>query len=170
MNLDQLANLAEIIGMVIVIVSLIYLNIQVRQNTTMLRSTAIQGATDQVVEMYDSLIASEAMTDIFMRGLPDPDSLTGVETGRFFAWWMRAMFIMQNWYFQTQQGLVENGTFSSMCKLFTDMSETAGLMQFWGARKHAFDPGFVKFMDDEVFSRQGDKNYRVLSAAKRSDK
>jgi hypothetical protein len=59
MNLEQFANVAEIVGMIMVIVSLIYLNIQVRQNTTMLRSTATQGATDQLVGMYNSLISDD---------------------------------------------------------------------------------------------------------------
>lgn len=163
MELEYLANMAEVAGMIIVVISLVYLTIQVRQNTIMLRSTATQGATDQVANTYSLLVADESMTDIFMRGLPEPESLSPVEIGRFFSWWMRAMFIMQNWYFQTRDGLMHRSALDSLGKLMTDMGQTAGLKQFWAARKYAFDPEFVKFMDDDVFSRKADENYRALS-------
>lgn len=165
MNLEQFANVAEIVGMIMVIVSLIYLNIQVRQNTTMLRSTATQGATDNLVEMYDSLISDESMTDIFMRGLTDPDSLSPIETGRFFAWWMRAMFITQNWYFQTREQLLDRSTLDSLGKLMSDMGQSPGLQSFWKARKFAFDPDFVRFMDEELLARDGSSEYRPLSTS-----
>lgn len=77
--------------------------------------------------MHDTLISNEDMTEIFMRGLAAPDALSEVETARFYAWWMRANFIMQNGYFQTQQGLVDAATFNSVCTLFTDIS---GVPQF----------------------------------------
>lgn len=63
MILEQMANIAEILGIVIVIVSLIYPNVQVKQNSVMLRSTATEGVTDHLVEMYDSLISSENMAE-----------------------------------------------------------------------------------------------------------
>jgi hypothetical protein len=164
MNLEYLANLAEVFGMIMVVISLIYLNIQARQNTIMLRSAATQGATDQVADSYTLLISDEGMTDIFMRGLPEPESLSPVENGRLWSWWMRAMFIMQNWYFQTRDGLMHQSALNSLGKLMTDMGQTKGLQQFWAARKYAFDPEFVKFMENEVFNQQANENYRALSS------
>jgi len=49
MTLEQLAQLAQIIGTFFIVVTLIYVSIQVRQGTEMLRSEARQAiaATDQ---------------------------------------------------------------------------------------------------------------------------
>jgi len=106
MPLEQLANIAEVFGMIVIVVSLIFLTVQVRQNTSMLRSTATQGAIDQVSVMYGPLISDPSVTEMFIKGLDDPSTLSPVETGQFFSFWLRGFFIVQNWYFQTREGLM----------------------------------------------------------------
>ncbi len=163
MGLDVLANVAEITGIVIVIISLIYLNVQTRQNAKMLRSAATQGATNQIARMYEALYSDASMTDVFMRGLDDPQSLSSVESGRFFSWWMQSMFSLQNWDFQTRDGRMGKSALESVCKLLTDLGQTTGFQYFWSNRKFAFDPEFVRFLDDDVLARTPDASFRVFS-------
>ena len=164
MNLEHLANLAEITGIMLVVVSLAYLNVQVRQNTKMLRSAANQGAAEEIQQMYAPLISDATMTEIFIRGMQDPDSLTPVEHGRFTSFFMSSTFVLQNWYFQTREGLVESNTMNSLCKLLADMSESPGHRQFWTSRRYAFSPEFVEFIEEQVLKQGGDKNYKPFQA------
>ncbi|MBL6691364.1 MAG: hypothetical protein ISP91_13320 [Pseudomonadales bacterium] len=62
MNLEQLANLGELIGGVAVVASLIYLAVQIRQNTRMVKSSTL------FREHLDELIARTplAQGDIVM--------------------------------------------------------------------------------------------------------
>ncbi|MDH3990589.1 MAG: hypothetical protein OEV34_15755 [Gammaproteobacteria bacterium] len=42
MGLEYVANIAEIVGVILVVVTLVFLSLQIRQNTQALRSTTIQ--------------------------------------------------------------------------------------------------------------------------------
>ena len=76
MTIEQLANIAEVFGMILVAITLIFLTVQVRQNTKALKSSAASSAHEQVgTQLYRPLATDESLADIFVRGLDDPASL-----------------------------------------------------------------------------------------------
>ena len=107
MNWEALAAVSELVGAVAVVVTLAYVAIQIRQNTSALRSTATQGAHDQASGLYDLLATDGTLAEIFARGLTAPDSLSVEETARFFSLSMGFMFRYQNWYLQTRSDLID---------------------------------------------------------------
>ena len=165
MPLEQLANIAEIIGIFVVAITVIFLAIQMRQNTKMLRSTATQGAHDQMTSIYRPLMTDPSLTDLFMRGLNEPDKLSAVETGQFFSFWLHAFFIYQNWYFQTREGFMEEELLNGFSRLMTDLHQTPGLRNFWEQRKYVYAPAFVRYMDDDVVVRSPTSGYRPFTVA-----
>ena len=162
MPLEQLANIAEVFGMIIVAVTLIFLTVQMRQNTSMLRSAATQGAHERISVMYEPLISDPSLTEIFLKGMDDPSKLSAVEVGRFVAWWSQAFFVVQNWYFQTRNGFMDDELLNGFSLLMTDMFQKPGMKSVWEQRKYMFAPEFVKFLDDEVFSRSPSPGYQVF--------
>ena len=72
MPLEQLANIAEILGMLVVAVTLIFLTLQMRQNTKALRSSAAQNAHEMAETIYSRIIEDADLTDIVLRGFSDP--------------------------------------------------------------------------------------------------
>ena len=59
MNLDQIANLAEITGVVIVVITLIYLSLQIHQNTQAMRSTGAQATHQNLAAGYLTLATNQ---------------------------------------------------------------------------------------------------------------
>ena len=59
MNLNDLANLGQIIGALAVVVSLIYVALQIRQNTNAVRSAAAQVVHEHFASWYH-LLANDA--------------------------------------------------------------------------------------------------------------
>ena len=143
-------------------VTLVYLSIQVRQNTAALRSTATQGAHDQTAALYDLLSSDPELAEVFARGLMSPDALDQSETARFFALSMGFMFRYQNWYLQTRSNLIDRELLDSWAKVLGQLSATPGYQQFWKQRRHVFAPEFVKYLERKVFSSQLDPTYRPL--------
>ncbi len=99
MSLEQLANIAEVFGMIVVAVTLIFLTLQMRQNTKAQRSTTTHNANEMAVAIYNPIVMDEKVADIIMRGLRDPKLLTEVEMARFTAHWQNAFFTWQNWFY-----------------------------------------------------------------------
>ncbi len=164
MPLEQLANIAEVFGLFVVAITLIFLAVQMRQNIKMLRSTATQGANDQITSFYDPLISDPTFTDLWVRGMKEPSNLSAIETGRFFSWWLQAFFILQNWYFQTREGLIDEELLNSFSKLMTNMGQTPGTKYVWEERRYMYAPDFVSYVDD-LIGKSPTHEYQPLGVA-----
>ncbi len=90
-DLQYLANLGEVIGAVVVILSLIYLAIQVRQNTHAQRTENYSRALDRVAAMQSMLSQDGEMSLIFSKAVLDSSKLTPQERVRF-TWSMYEAF------------------------------------------------------------------------------
>ena len=59
MSLEDLGNIGELVAAIGVIASLIYLAIQIRQNTQSVRSSAVQASVRDTTEIIDLLVRIE---------------------------------------------------------------------------------------------------------------
>lgn len=167
MNWDALAATGEIIGAIAVLITLVYLALQVRQNTAALRSTATQGAHDQVGSLYRTLSTDPDLAMIFVRGCNDPDQLSDIETAKFYSVCMQIFFYVQNWHSQTQGGFMDDQLLSSWLRVATDMYKTPGFQRVWEQRKHIYSPSLREYLDVEVFSKDSHQQYEPLGVAKK---
>lgn len=85
MNWEAAGAMGEIIGALAVILTLLYLSIQLRQNTKASRLSAVQAASENSSRFSELLAADPALNELVWRGLRDPDSLDPVEARRFVA-------------------------------------------------------------------------------------
>ena len=129
MPLEQLANIAEIFGMFVILITLIFLTIQMRQNTAAMRSAATREAHQQLAQYYEMHARNDAVRDTMIKGLSDPVALSETETSRFFSIMMIAAVNFQNWIIQTQSGAMEG-------EILSDRS--AGLAGLLGRTKVRF--------------------------------
>jgi hypothetical protein len=90
-QLESLANLGEIIGAIAVVVSLIYLAVQVRQNTQAQRTENFSRALDRVAAMQATLSQDSETSAIFSKGVAEPSELKPKERMQF-TWAMYELF------------------------------------------------------------------------------
>ena len=97
MTLEQYAYLAEIIGMAIVVVTLIFLVLQMRQNTR-----TIQGSTiDSVTQTQQAELRwSSDISDVFSKAIERPTDLDSSEAWKMSEWLISAMAARQNEFLQ----------------------------------------------------------------------
>ena len=169
MNWDALGAIGEIIGAVAVILTVGYLAFQIRQNTAMLRSTATQGASEEVASIYHTLCTHPDLAMIFVRGLDTPNELSDTEMARFFSLMMMTTFIMQNLYLQTQDQFMDESVLLSWSRVMKNASATPGFQLFWARRSYIFSPKFREYLEAEVFVKEGegDPDYRPLGVAQK---
>ena len=75
MNWEAIGAIGEIFGAAAVVVSLLYLALQMRQNTRQLRRAELNAAMDQQSAHRRALMTSPDLGMLFARGLADPSSL-----------------------------------------------------------------------------------------------
>ena len=106
MTLEALGNVGEFVGGVAVIASLIYLALQIRQNSKTVRVAAYQSfreANDRVLlAMAQGPPAAETLT----KGLPDLRALNPTEGFQFMTLVVSLLHSFQTAYFQHRDGLL----------------------------------------------------------------
>ena len=71
MNLNDLANLGQIIGALAVVISLFYVAHQIRQNTNAVRSATAQTVHEHFAKWYHLVAADDELAQIVAKGLRD---------------------------------------------------------------------------------------------------
>ena len=154
MPLEQIANIAEIFGMIVVAITLVFLTMQMRQNTRAIRSSAAQNVNEMAVAIYASIVADAEVADLLVRGLRDPDTLTDVETARFIAHWQSSFFTWQNWFHQWREDALDDGTWEGFSRLLNDIYQTPGIRYFWQQRRQYFSGEFREHLETNVFTQE----------------
>ena len=83
MNWEAISALADVIGVLLIVISLIYLGIQVRQSNQMALAESERELLDHWRQAVAGISKDDRTTDIFLRGLNDFDSLSNLEKMRF---------------------------------------------------------------------------------------
>ena len=162
MNWEAIGAISEFIAALAVVVTLIYLAIQIKQNTSALKSSATQSSHDQLSTLYDLLASDSELGEVFARALVSPDTLSNVETARFFALMMSVFFRLQNAYLQTRANIYDEEFLESWLKVHRQISGTPGFKHFWLQRRFMFTPKFVAFLESEVFTAERDPEFHPL--------
>ena len=91
MDLDSLAKLGEFVGGIVVVISLIYLAYQVRQNTQSLRSENYARVLERMSTVQAQLSMDPELHHLFMVGAEDPARLSPADRIRF-SWALYELF------------------------------------------------------------------------------
>ena len=82
MTIQDLGSLGELIAAIATIATLVYLAIQIRQNTTSSRTATYQNIVSTGIELGITFARDESFADLFARGAANPERLTPAEAIR----------------------------------------------------------------------------------------
>ena len=106
MNLTDLANIGQVIGAIAVVISLIYVALQIRQNTNAVRSATAQAVHEHFANWYQLVAADSELSQIVATGLRDYGSLSEEERVRFIATFMSFLSYSQNAFLKWREKLL----------------------------------------------------------------
>ena len=159
MTLDQIANIAEISAAALVIVSLIYVAIQIRQNTKATRISTSQAFIDTHGKAVMHIFGDKEFRDIYWRGLKGLSNLHGSETAAFAAWSIHTFRIWESFYYHWQEGVFDDHLWVGWKIQLCDLFGYQGIREIWGARNHQLSGEFREFVDNEVVSAESKPLY-----------
>jgi hypothetical protein len=146
MTLDYYANLAEIIGVFIVIVTLIFLTLQIRQNTSALRSTTMQAASQSEMDFMSIIVENVATWEKLIKGEPLASS---VEERKAIVLYNVFMIDTESRYYQYKAGYLYARSWESRLATLPDVVALP-IFEQWrkslGGLSHSAD--FLKLLDD----------------------
>lgn len=134
----------EIIGLFSVVGSLVFLGIEVKQNTIAVRGATQQAVSSQVSEMYRILTENENIEKLInqcYKGISKTD-ISESEYVQLWAFQMMGFRRIENIHLQYKNGLLTEDAFS---RIRIGIYRTKIVREIWEERKGDFEPDFANF-------------------------
>ncbi len=147
MNWDAISAIGEIVGAAAVVVSLLYLAVQIRDQNRQARLLAMH---DMSREMRDvtKILASEDMTDIFVRANASHDSITEAESVRFAILVTNMFRAWENAFLENKNGHLDSGVWKTLSQDYGQPMAAPSLQHIWNLRRENYDPEFRAYVDN----------------------
>ena len=142
MTLSDLGNIGELVGAIAVLVTLIYLAIQLRQNTLAIKAQTYQ-------EVYRDLRENLMHLDRDFIERSIEGNLTVADRAYYDLFLLVSLRAYENWWNHYNYGTITEDVFLAYISHMRKMFESDDAMIWYGRVKetHDFTPGFLEFVN-----------------------
>ena len=143
MTIEQLGSLGEFIASIATLVTLIYLAVQIRQNSEVVRTSNYWQISVLTNDFLRQIAGNAELNLIYLRGLKDYSGLSVEEQSRFHL----LMSELFNGYLMLYQlhgrGLVDEVLFRSQFNGISTLLSAPGLHQWWADSERWYEQDFA---------------------------
>ena len=132
MDWEALSAVADLVGVVLVVVSLAYLAMQIRQSNKMALAESERELLENWANAISGIAVDDRTTDIFHRGMDDFHSLSNVEKTRFSVIMQRLVNTYISALRMDSKSLVGSDEVAIFGDICLAMILTPGGRQWWG--------------------------------------
>jgi hypothetical protein len=147
MNWEMLAAIGQLAAVCVGIPSLIYLAVQIREQTKERRQSAVNALTVQWGDLTRALHESAEFSTIYLRGVQAFENLDAVSKLRVSAFFNRFLKNFQAMYFAHRDGILPDQQWGEIERTMADLISYSGLQQWWKTRRHWHTEEFARVVD-----------------------
>ena len=148
--LEDLGNIGDFLGGITVIVTLLYLAYQVRQNTKSTHSASYQAIVSTMSTFSRELAYVEERSDIFSRGMMHPEELTISERTRFYLIMTSYFRNFENIHFQYQSKAIPDDVWEGWAYRMASSLKTPGCLLWWQRDQLVYSARFRQYINEEA--------------------
>ena len=151
MNWDAIGAIAELVGAVAVVVTLIYLAIQIRQSNTSARVAARLEMTRQYSDFADGLINNPEANRVLRSGLAE-EQLNESDQLMFAALMHKCFWYFSAMHFQQAVHSFSDDEWYQSKRLIRRITSNPGARSWWEQNKSEYSPSFVDFLESDILN------------------
>jgi hypothetical protein len=151
--LEALGNLGEFVGSIAVLVSLIYLGIQLRKSAETERTSTYQSIVSDFGRMNQSLASDPELLILYVKAMEDFESLTPSEKARISQVFYMTFRYFENMYYQHRKGYLEAEVWGGWKRLMLTYFARPGFESWWQMRRAVYSDSFATFLETEKLDR-----------------
>ena len=149
MSLSDLASVGSFVSGFAVLISLIYLALQVRQAKRNQQIAIRHSRVSRIVELHLAL-ADPGVAEAWLHGSGNPDELTQTELSQFTNLCRALFFHFEDSFYQREEGLLNDDAFETVVAGVRFSARSPGWRAAWRMARPNFGGRFLEFMDREV--------------------
>lgn len=150
MTIQEMGALGEVIGAIAIIITLIFLALQIRQNTKAVILNTGHAITEEFRSMFELIAANGELAELINKSANTDVNITGADKARYWAYTSNFIYAFENAYFQSAQGALDSNKWAGMKRMVTDYAHLPGFQEYWPSRKHWYSDTFQHFMESDI--------------------
>ncbi|HET6564657.1 MAG TPA: hypothetical protein VFG52_04525 [Xanthomonadales bacterium] len=154
-SLKEFASIAEIIGAIAVVISLVYVGMQVNDSASAVRAASANDATVALQHWYLEIGADQQTSELFYRALTSEEALSNAEEFQFLMMLHGAFLAFQNSYLLAEEGTIDPELREAITAAILGVKSLPGMTRYWRQRRSYLHSGFAKYVD-ELLMRETD--------------
>ncbi len=148
MTFEALGNVGDFIGGIGVVVTLAYLALQIRQNSSALKAASAQAVLGALTQSIASVASSSAASRVAILGQTDFDQLSEDEQLQFALWLLGWFRVFEQAHQQFMAGVLDRVQWKGHAAQIESTMQSPTVRRWWAVRRMLFDPDFRRFIED----------------------
>ena len=147
MNWEAIGAIGEIVGAAVVFLTLIYLALQIRQNTSSVRLAAVDAAITHMSNVRQGIFADAEVTEIYIQGGKDPTGLDEKSLVRYRLLIHNILLSISIIHAQSELAELSKSNWECHIRIVERVVSTPGGAWFWDNYRHEFEDSFRNEVD-----------------------
>lgn len=147
MNWDAIAAIAELLGAAGVIASLLYLAVQVRQNTRQTRLAAQQATVQELGIALRAQAQNRDWAELLSKGMNNLENLDKVERLQFLSHVGSILRLYESAYLNFEEGNLDLRFWRGFERAIADVIGYSGIRAAIAMRRHHVNEDFAEYLD-----------------------
>lgn len=146
MTLEELAYISQIIGVVAVFASLIFVGVQIRQNTLATRAASHNAVSDSLNEINRMFAENADLTRIWIAGAANRQALTPEERWRFDSTMRAYLHVCETMFIQAGLGTGDKSVLQAEEEGIRRTLAAPGVREWWTENPYGFCAEFRTYV------------------------
>lgn len=131
-----------------VLLTLIYIAVQIRQNSRSVKASAAQSVVQSLAEAYNRTASSPELCHIILVGSRDLETLDDFQTAQLYMWLTSWYRLVEQAYLHYKRGNIPQATWNGQLAHLKSALSTPAMAGFWETRKAIYSDEFREFVDN----------------------
>ena len=148
-KLSDWASIAEIVGSVAIVISLIYVGVEINQNTREARASNRQSTSERVQDLT-LMVATNPLLAEMLTGETDWATVSPVQATQFEYFLIAYLRVSEEAYLQYLDGLLPEASWEARAGITAAFLRSKARPGWWKENESFWNPSFVEWVDREL--------------------
>ena len=159
MNWDAIGAIGELAGAGGVIISLLYLGLQIKRQNVESRFAAVYELVNETNIFYGSVAENKEVAEIWVKGIQNFDALDQVEKARFLGDVSRTFRSTEGLLYLKLRGRLDSAMWKGIDRSTEDLCKCPGIKSFWSMRSHWYSDELNEYIEPYMGSDAADDTF-----------
>ncbi len=155
-TIQDLGSLGELVAAIATVATLIYLALQIRQNTRTTQAASFHAIYDSMNHVNVAVIQNSELTRVWLAGAADRDSLNPEDLHKFDFTLLSYFHVFETMHYQASLGAGAQDVVLAEERSLRSILAMPGAREWWDANPYALRPEFRSYIEGLLVEEQAE--------------